>query len=232
MDSDIFPRTFFQLGPLPITDTLLMSLWLTGLLWLCGWAVTRRLRLEPGLLQTAVEGIVLAMEDAIRQLVPGYVAQVAPFIMGLWWFLAAANLIGLIPGLQSPTRDLSITSALACLVFVSVPWFGIRTQGWKRYLSHYLKPFPFLLPFHIVGEITRTVALAVRLFGNMMSLDLVVLIFLSLAGFLLPVPILMLHLVESLVQAYIFGMLALVYIAGGIQAQSPQPLTEEEGRNA
>ena len=96
----------------------------------------------------------------------------------------------------------------------------------KGYLSHYVRPFPFLLPFHIVGEITRTVALAVRLFGNMMSLDLVALIFLLLAGFLVPVPILMLHVVEALVQAYIFGMLALVYIAGGIQSQRRREFTQ------
>ncbi len=220
METDLFPRVLWQAGPIQITDTLALSVALTVLLWLAGWSLTRHLQLEPAPLQTALEGIVLAMENAVRDLLPQHFDEVAPFIMGLWWFLLAANLIGLIPGLESPTRDLSITSALAFLVFLSVPWFGIRSHGLKGYLSHYVKPFPFLLPFHIVGEITRTVALAVRLFGNMMSLGLVALIFLLLAGFLVPVPILMLHVVEALVQAYIFGMLALVYIAGGIQSQS------------
>ncbi len=226
METNIFPRLLWQSGPIQITDTLVLSVALTLLLWLGCWFLTRRLKLEPGPWQTALEGVVLAMEDAVRDLVPRHVNEVAPFIMGLWWFLLAANLIGLIPGLESPTRDLSITSALAFLVFLSVPWFGIRSHGLKGYLSHYVKPFPFLLPFHIVGEITRTVALAVRLFGNMMSLGLVALIFLMLAGFLVPVPILMLHVVEALVQAYIFGMLALVYIAGGIQSQMQRELKQ------
>ncbi len=231
MDTDIFPRLLWQLGPIEITDTLTLSVCLSLLLWCGGWALTRRLSLDPGPVQTALEGVVVTMETTVRELVPQHVTEVAPFIMGLWWFLLAANLIGLIPGLQSPTRDLSVTSSLAFLVFLSVPWFGIRSHGLKRYLSHYVRPFPFLLPFHIVGEITRTLALAVRLFGNMMSLDLVALIFLLLAGFLVPVPILMLHMVEALVQAYIFGMLALVYIAGGIQSQSQRESmeTEEDG---
>jgi len=226
VDTNIFPRLIWQWGPVQITDTLALSVVLTLVLGCCGWVLTRNLKLDPGPLQAALEGSVLAMENAVRDLVPQHVSQVAPFIMGLWWFLLAANLIGLIPGLESPTRDLSITSALAFLVFLSVPWFGIRSHGLKGYLSHYVKPFLFLLPFHIVGEITRTVALAVRLFGNMMSLDLVALIFLLLAGFLVPVPILMLHLVEALVQAYIFGMLALVYIAGGIQSQTRREFTQ------
>ncbi len=229
MEGGIFPHVVFSIGPLQLTDTFLTALALTVFLWLAGWWVARRHALKPGLLQTALEGAVLAMEDAVRQVLPRHVTLVAPFIMGLWWFLLAANLIGLIPGLQSPTRDLSITSALALLVFLSVHWFGIRSQGIKRYLMHYVRPFPFLLPFHLVSEVSRTVALAVRLFGNMMSLDLVALIVLMLAGFLVPVPILMLHIVEALVQAYIFGMLALVYIAGGIQSHIRRETMEEGG---
>ncbi|BCX81835.1 F-type H+-transporting ATPase subunit a [Methylomarinovum caldicuralii] len=228
MEAEIFPQVLWRLGPLQLTDTLVTAVALTLVLWLAGWWLSRHLQLHPGPLQTAVEAAVLAMEDAVRDLVPRYVEQVAPFIMGLWWFLLVANLIGLIPGLQSPTRDLSITSALALLVFLSVHWFGIRAQGVRAYLRHYLQPFPFLLPFHLVSEITRTVALAVRLFGNMMSLDLVALIVLMLAGFLVPVPVLMLHVVEALVQAYIFGMLALVYIAGGIQAHEAKMLQKGE----
>ena len=117
---------------------------------------------------------------------------------------------------------MSTIGRAACL---SVHWYGIRTQGLKRYLQHYLTPSPILLPFHIISEITRTIALAVRLFGNMMSLGMVALLLLMVGGFLVPVPILMLHIVEALVQAYIFGMLALIYIAGAIQSQQ---LREEE----
>jgi F-type H+-transporting ATPase subunit a len=109
-----------------------------------------------------------------------------------------------------------------------VHWYGIRIQGLKSYLQHYLKPSPILLPFHLLSEVTRTIALAVRLFGNMMSLEMVALLILMVAGFLMPVPILMLHIVEALVQAYIFGMLALIYIAGGLQTQQPREQTTGE----
>jgi len=145
-----------------------------------------------------------------------------PFILTLWTFLVAANLVGLIPGLHSPTRDPSATAALAVLVFLSVHWFGIRAQGLRTYLRHYLSPSPILLPFHIVSEITRTLALAVRLFGNMMSLEMAALLVLLVAGFLAPIPLLMLHIVEALVQAYIFGTLALVYVAGALQSHELQ----------
>ena len=104
-------------------------------------------------------------------------------------------------------------------MFLSTHWFGIRIEGLKNYLHHYLTPSPILLPFHLISEITRTVALAVRLFGNMMSLEMAALLILLVAGFLAPVPILMLHIIEAFVQAYIFGMLALIYVAGGIQSQ-------------
>jgi F-type H+-transporting ATPase subunit a len=116
------------------------------------------------------------------------------------------------------------------LVFLSVHWFGIRSMGLRDYLRHYLSPTPILLPFHIISEITRTLALAVRLFGNMMSLELVALLLLWVGGLLVPIPILMLHIVEALVQAYIFGMLALIYIASAIQtgpAQTDGPNPQE-----
>ncbi|MDH5221574.1 MAG: F0F1 ATP synthase subunit A, partial [Betaproteobacteria bacterium] len=108
-----------------------------------------------------------------------------------------------------------------------VHWYGVRAAGWRAYLRHYLSPSPLLLPFHLMSELSRTVALAIRLFGNMASLEMAALLVLLVAGFLVPVPILLLHVVEALVQAYIFGMLALVYIASGIQAQKlPRETTE------
>ena len=104
-------------------------------------------------------------------------------------------------------------------MFFSVHWFGIKTLGLKNYLHHYLTPSPILLPFHIISEFTRTLALAIRLFGNMMSLEMAAMLILLVAGFLAPIPILMLHIIEALVQAYIFGMLALIYLAGAMQSQ-------------
>ena len=222
--SGISSQVIVQLGPLTITEPVVITWVIMLALTLVIKFVTHRLALSPGNLQAVVEGIVTAQEMAIRAVAPGYERRMLPFIGGLWIFLVIANLAGLIPGLHSPTRDLSTTSALAILVFLSVHWFGIRSAGLKAYLRHYLSPNPIMLPFHIISEITRTVALAVRLFGNMMSLEMAALLVLMVAGFLVPIPILMLHIVEALVQSYIFGMLALIYVAGGIQSHQ-QKLT-------
>ena len=223
--SEVFSTVVFTLGPVAVSDTVVTTWGIMVLLALSGWLISRRLQTQPKKIQVIAEGIVSAVENAIEGAMPQYSKTVVPFIMALWIFLVLANLAGLIPGLHSPTRDLSLTAGLALLVFLSVHWYGIRTQGLKRYLQHYLTPSPILLPFHIISEITRTIALAVRLFGNMMSLGMVALLLLMVGGFLVPVPILMLHIVEALVQAYIFGMLALIYIAGAIQSQQ---LREEE----
>ena len=226
-EGNLIIEPIVQLGPVVITGTVVTTwviMLVTGLL---AWLVTRRLQLEPGPVQTAVEGIVSAIEDAVVAVAPRDCRHIMPFIGSLWIFLVIANLSGLIPGVHSPTRDLSATAAMAFLVFLSTHWFGIRIQGLKEYLRHYLSPSPILLPFHLISEITRTIALAVRLFGNIMSLEMAALLILLVAGLLAPVPILMLHIVEALVQAYIFGMLALIYVAGGIQSHQSRQQNEE-----
>jgi len=209
----------FNLGPVSIGVSLLTTWGIMLVIAALAWLSTRQLKLLPGTLQTVVESIVVVIDEAILAVAPQHGRQILPFIASLWLFLVVANLVGLIPGLHSPTRDLSVTSALAVLVFFSVHWYGIKTLGLKKYLHHYLTPSPILLPFHIISEFTRTLALAVRLFGNMMSLEMAAMLILLVAGFLAPIPILMLHIIEALVQAYIFGMLALVYLAGAIQSQ-------------
>lgn len=215
------------LGPLTLTDTVWVT-WLLMLLLAGGaWIATRHLSREPGPVQTLLEGAYQVMRGAVAEVLPQHADRVLPFIGGLWIFVVSANLIGVLPGLQAPTQDLSTTSGLALLVFLSVHWYGIQVCGLKRYLAHYLEPNPLLLPFTVIAEITRTVAMAVRLFGNMMSLGLTALLVLMVAGFLAPIPILMLHIIEALVQAYIFGMLALIYIAGGIQVQELQMSSKE-----
>jgi F-type H+-transporting ATPase subunit a len=225
-----FTPVLFDLGPLPIGETVVVTWALMVLLFLVSWLSTRRLKLEPGRWQVALEGIVAAIQDAIEAVLPEHSLNILPFVATLWIFLVVANLTGVIPGLHGPTADLSTTSALATLVFLSVHWYGIRIHGLKPYLRHYIEPNPILLPFHIVSEISRTAALAVRLFGNIFSLEMAALLVLLVAGFLVPIPVLLLHIIEALVQAYIFGMLALIYIAGGIQ--SLELKNKEEGRRA
>ncbi|RLA59083.1 MAG: ATP synthase F0 subunit A [Gammaproteobacteria bacterium] len=227
VEGNLLIEPIVKLGPVVITNTVVTTWAIMAVIWLLAWLVSRRLRIEPGPVQTAVEGIVSTIEDAVTAVAPQHGRQIMPFIGSLWIFLVIANLSGLIPGVHSPTRDLSATAALAIVVFLSTHWYGIRIQGLKGYLRHYLAPSPILLPFQLISEITRTIALAVRLFGNMMSLEMAALLILLVAGFLAPVPILMLHIVEALVQAYIFGMLALIYVAGGIQSQQLRQLKKE-----
>ena len=217
--TDLVAPVVFQLGPLEVSNTVVTTWAIMAVIGVLAWLATRRLRMEPDPPQAALEGIVSAIEEAVLAVAPEHTREIMPFVGSLWVFLLVANLSGLIPGVHAPTGDLSATAGLAFLVFLSAHWFGIRIQGLRSYLRHYLIPSPILLPFHIISEITRTVALAVRLFGNIMSLEMAALLILVVAGFLAPVPILMLHIVEALVQAYIFGMLALIYVAGGIQSQ-------------
>jgi F-type H+-transporting ATPase subunit a len=208
-----------EVGPISIPSAVVVTWMIMAGLVLLSWFAVRRFSRQPGLLQVTVEGVIAAIDDAIRAVLPTHVHLVFPFVATLWIFIVTANLIGLVPGLHAPTGELSVTASLALLVFLSVHWFGVRIEGIGSYLRHYLKPSPLLLPFHVISEISRTLTLAVRLFGNIMSLEMAALLVLLVAGFLAPIPLLMLHIVEALIQAYIFGMLTLIYIAGAIQTQ-------------
>lgn len=206
-----------RLGPLVIDNTVVTT-WGIMVVFALAAALIHVTGTTSSRWQTAAETVVVAIETAIGEVIPpSSVRRVLPFVATLWLFVLVANLVGLIPGLHSPTRDLSTTSALALLVFASTHWFGIRDHGLRNHLRHYAEPSLILLPFHIISELTRTLALAIRLFGNIMSLEMAALLVLLIAGFLVPVPLLMLHVVEAVVQAYIFGMLALIYIAGALE---------------
>lgn len=218
----------FQIGPLAISNTVVTT-WgvMLGFVLL---ALLLRPSGQPSRWQNAIEAVLVAIEGAIGEVLPvASVRRVLPFVATLWLFVLVANLVGLIPELHAPTRDLSATAALAVLVFGSTHWFGIRDRGLRNHLRHYAEPSIILLPFHIISEFTRTLALAIRLFGNIMSLEMAALLVLLIAGFLVPVPLLMLHVVEAVVQAYIFGMLALIYIAGALEPTESEssPLAEE-----
>jgi F-type H+-transporting ATPase subunit a len=215
-NSESAANTVFQLGPLAISNTVVTT-WgvMLGFVLL---TLLLRFSRQPSPLQNLLEAVVVAIEGAIAEVLPvASVRRVLPFVASLWLFVLVANLVGLIPELHAPTRDLSATAALAVLVFGSTHWFGIRDRGWRQHFRHYVEPSIILLPFHIISEFTRTLALAIRLFGNIMSLEMAALLVLLIAGFLVPVPLLMLHVIEAVVQAYIFGMLALIYIAGALE---------------
>jgi len=230
--SELGAEIVWQIGPFGITSTVVTTWGIMLVFALLALLGHLTLRAAPGRLQTLIEAVLIAIEDALKEVLPPQsVRQVLPFVGTLWVFVLAANLTGLIPGLHAPTRDLSATAALAVLVFLASHWYGIRGRGLKNHLRHYTEPSVILLPFHIISEITRTLALAIRLFGNMMSLEMAALLVLLIAGFLVPVPLLLLHVIEAIVQAYIFGMLALIYIAGALEpgeSETNSPSSEEK----
>jgi len=212
--------TVFRIGPFAITETVVVT-WGIMVLLVAFAALARvsSIHAKKGVLAT-LEQLYEAVEANIRAVIPERGgAAVLPFIATLWVFIAISNLSGVIPGLRSPTSDLSTTAALALLVFLYTHWFAVRYYGWRRYLRHYIDPSPLLTPFQIISEFSRSLTLAIRLYGNMMSLQLAAAIVIVLAGLLVPVPLLMLHVLEAVIQAYIFGMLALVYVAGSVASQ-------------
>jgi F-type H+-transporting ATPase subunit a len=139
------------------------------------------------------------------------------FAGSLFLFISGAAVIGQLPAIPAPTANLAATSALAVLVFLAVPFAGIRARGLLGYVKHYFRPNPILFPLHLISELSRTLALALRLFGNMMSGHLVVIVLVALVGLLVPVPLMALDLLIGLLQAYIFAILASVYIGAAIR---------------
>ncbi|MDI1314733.1 F0F1 ATP synthase subunit A, partial [Prosthecobacter sp.] len=145
------------------------------------------------------------------------------FLGTLFLFVATAALCTIIPGYEPPTGSLSTTAALALCVLIAVPMFGIADQGMGGYLKSYLEPTIIMLPFNLISEVSRTLALAVRLFGNMMSGAMIIAILLTITPFLFPILMTVLGLLTGMVQAYIFSILAAVYIAAAIRTREPQP---------
>ena len=212
---------YWQLGQFALSATLVYTWGIMVLVVALSVAITRRLSPGPDLprAQNALEVIVGFIRSQVRELAGEEGDTYVPFIGTLFVFIATSNLLGVVPGFHPPTASLSTTAALALAVFVAVPVFGIARQGLLEYLKQYVRPTPLMLPFTIIGELSRTIALAVRLFGNIMSGQLAVAILLSLVPFLFPVALQILGLITGLVQAYIFAVLAMVYIASATRVQ-------------
>ena len=166
-----------------------------------------------------LETIVSAIRKQIREITGRDPDDYLPFLGTLFLFISLSNFLAIVPGYQPPTGSLTTTSALAVCVFFAVPAFGIAKDGVGRYLRHYIRPSVFMLPFHVIGELSRTLALAVRLFGNVMSGTLIAGLLLSVAPLFLPVLMQALGLLIGQIQAYIFAILATVYIASASRAR-------------
>ncbi len=215
-DSPLVAPVVFQLGPVPITVPVLGACGVAAALAGIAWLASRHLESRPSRWQSALEIVVLAIEGQLRDTMHCDPRPYLALLGTLFLFLLAANLCGLFPGVTPPTAYVETATALALVVFFSTHWYGIRRQGLGRYLAAYLEPRWFMLPLNVLSELTRTFSLMVRLFGNVMSGHFVIAIVLSLAGLLVPVPLMALELLTGVVQAYIFTVLSAVFIGAAV----------------
>jgi F-type H+-transporting ATPase subunit a len=206
----------FHLGPVPITAPVVVT-WIIMVFLAAGsWLLTRRLALRPSTAQAVLELLVDGIAGQIRDTMRTAPQRYMPLIGTLFLFILTANWSSLIPGVEPPTAHIETDAALALIVFVAIAWFGIRARGVTGWLASFAEPNILMVPLNLVESITRTFSLLVRLFGNVMSGVFVIGIVLSLAGLLVPVPLMALELLTGAVQAYIFSILAMVFIGGAV----------------
>jgi F-type H+-transporting ATPase subunit a len=210
----------FHLGPVPVTESTLtaaaVSMTLVGAALGLRWAFVRRPGSRAAIL---AELAVRWPESLVKDVVGRPVPWLAVFSGSLFYFLAGAAIVGQLPGVRTPTSNLAVTSALAVIVFLAVPTAGIRSRGLLGYFGRYLRPSPIMLPFELLSELTRTLALSVRLFGNMLSGYLIVALIVALVGVIVPIPLMALDLLIGILQAYIFAVLTTVYVGAALRTQ-------------
>ena len=221
----------WQYGAFKLNATILFTWGLMALMALGSWLITRNLSTEVkrSRWQNMLEMIVTSVMGQIEDIGMSNPRRYIGFLGTIFLFIAFANLFTVVPGYHPPTSSLSTTTALALVVFVSVPVFGITQRGMRGYLRSYVEPTWIMLPFNLISEVSRTMALAVRLFGNMMSGAMIIAILLTITPFFFPVIMSLLGLLTGMIQAYIFSILAAVYIAAATQVQAkkalPPPIT-------
>jgi F-type H+-transporting ATPase subunit a len=219
---------FWQHGFLKLNATIVFTWGLMLVLAVGSKLITRRLStgLNRSRWQNLLEIVVTLTEKQIEEVGLRHPKKYLPFLGTLFLFVALAALCTVFPGYEPPTGSLSTTAALALCVFVAVPLFGIVERGWGGYLKSYVQPTFIMLPFNIISELSRTLALAVRLFGNMMSGTMIIGILLTITPFIFPIVMKALGLLTGMVQAYIFFILATVYIAAATRVRKPKPEPE------
>lgn len=213
---------YWRYGSFSLNATILFS-WVIIILIAAGsWLITRRIStgVHISKWQNFLEIIVSAIQQQLAEVTRRDPNRFLPFVGTLFLFVGVSNVLSLVPGFHPPTGSLSATAALAIAVFLAVPIYGISEIGVFNYLRNYMQPTFFMLPFNIIGEISRTLALAVRLFGNVMSGTMIGAILLMIAPLIFPVLMHLFGLLTGIVQAYIFAILATVYIGAGMQVQT------------
>lgn len=216
IESPLVEKTVFMLGPVDVTEPVVTTWCLMAALALAGWHLTRSLKMTPSRVQAAVELVVGTIEDQIKGTMRVPAEPYIPLIGTLFLFILAANWSSLIPGVEPPTAHIETDAALGLIVFFAIVYFGIRVRGVGGYLKTFATPTVFMIPLNLVETFTRTFSLIVRLFGNVMSGVFIIGIVLSLAGLLVPIPLMALELLVGAIQAYIFTVLAMVFIASAL----------------
>jgi len=222
--SPLMVAVVFRVGPVDVTRTVITTWALMALLAAASWALTRRLAIKPSRRQTVLELVVTGILSQIEEVTRKNARPLLPLLGTLFLFLLTANVSGVLPGVQAPTARIETPAALALVVFLAVHAFGVRTRGLIGYLESFAQPKLFMLPLNVLSEITRTFSLMVRLFGNIMSGEFLIALVLALAGLILPIPLMALELLIGVVQAYIFSVLATVFIGAALGEPSDEPL--------
>lgn len=225
----IWQSGFFKLNATILFTWLVMALLVGG-----SWLITRRLSTSATLprWQNMLEALVELIQSQIGDISQHTPRRYLPFVGTLFLYILVSNVLSVVPGFDPPTGSLSTTAALAICVLIAVPVYAISQRGVLDYLKNYIRPTPMMLPFNIIGELSRTLALAVRLFGNIMSGTVLVAIIVSIIPLFFPILIALLGLVTGVIQAYIFAILAMIYIAAASRAQQPQPDESEHNEHS
>lgn len=214
--SPLTSTLLFHIGPVAITRPVVTTWVIMAALALVCRFVTRRLAILPDGRQALLEGIVTSVAGQIEDVIRKDARPFLPLLGTLIIFLVVANLSGVLPGVEAPTSKIETPAALALIVFFSVHYFGVRARGLRGYLASFAEPKLIMLPLNILSEITRTFSLMVRLFGNIMSGEFIIGLVVALAGLFVPIPLMALEILVGLVQAYIFTVLATVFIGAAV----------------
>ena len=219
MDVGVFEDPIvFWLGLVPVTRAMLTALAVSMGVVFAAIALRHAALRRPGSKPAIVAELAIRWpEQLVTDIVGRPVPWLAVYSGTMFYFLAASAVAGQLPEVRTPTSNLAVTSAMAVLVFFTVPAAGIRAQGLKGYFHHYLTPSPFMLPLELMSELSRTFALSMRLFGNMLSGYLIVALIVALVGVFVPMPLMALDLLIGLLQAYIFAVLSTVYIGAALR---------------
>ncbi|MHB1869555.1 MAG: F0F1 ATP synthase subunit A [Steroidobacteraceae bacterium] len=214
--SPLTSAILFHIGPVAITRPVVTTWVMIAVLAVVSRLLTRRLTLLPNGRQAMLEALVIGISSEIEDVTRKDARPFLPLVGTLFIFLVVTNLSGLIPGVEAPTARIETPAALALIVFFSVHYFGIRARGLRGYLASFAQPKPIMLPLNLLAEITRTFSLMVRLFGNVMSGEFIIGLVVALAGLFVPIPLMALEILVGIVQAYIFTVLATVFIGAAV----------------